>query len=172
MDAAAHSHGWLHLSLVYLGAAVLAVPLARLAGLGSIIGYLGAGIAIGPWGLKLVTDPQAILGIAEFGVVLMLFLVGLELEPKRLWSLRRPIFGWGSVQLLGSTALMAGVGLALGLDWRLALIAGLALAMSSTAIGLGVLAERNLMSTSSGQGVLSVALFQDIAAIPGLALIP
>ncbi len=167
-----HGTGWLQTSLVYLAAAVLAVPLARLLGLGSIIGYLAAGIAIGPWGLKLVTDPQAMLGFAEFGVVLMLFLVGLELEPKRLWSLRRPIFGWGSFQLLGSTALLAAVGMAFGADWRLALVAGLGLAMSSTAIGLGVLAERNLMATSSGQGVLSVSLLQDMAAIPILALIP
>ena len=101
-----HGTSWLNASLVYLGAAVVAVPLARLLGLGSIIGYLGAGIAIGPWGLGLVTDPQAMLHFAEFGVVLMLFLVGLELEPRRLWALRRPIFGWGSVQLAGSAALM------------------------------------------------------------------
>ncbi|MBP7666909.1 MAG: cation:proton antiporter, partial [Burkholderiaceae bacterium] len=166
-------HGsWISTSLVYLAAAVLAVPLARLLGLGAIIGYLGAGIVIGPWGLKLVSDPAAMLHFAEFGVVLMLFLVGLELEPRRLWAMRRPIFGGGSVQLLGSAALMGGVGLALGLDWRLALAAGLGLGMSSTAIGLGALAERNLMGTRSGQGVLSVALLQDIAAIPILALVP
>jgi glutathione-regulated potassium-efflux system ancillary protein KefC len=166
-------HGsWISTSLVYLAAAVLAVPLARLLGLGAIIGYLGAGIVIGPWGLKLVSDPAAMLHFAEFGVVLMLFLVGLELEPRRLWAMRRPIFGGGSVQLLGSAALMGGVGLALGLDWRLALVAGLGLGMSSTAIGLGALAERNLMGTRSGQGVLSVALLQDIAAIPILALVP
>ena len=163
---------WLQASLVYLGAAVVAVPLARLLGLGSIIGYLGAGIAIGPFGLALVTDPQAMLHFAEFGVVLMLFLVGLELEPRRLWSLRRPIFGWGSVQLFGSAALVLGVGVAAGLDWRLALVAGLGLGMSSTAIGLGVLAERNMMATTAGQSVLSVALLQDIAAIPILALVP
>lgn len=166
-------HGnWLSSSLVYLAAAVLAVPLARLLGLGSIIGYLAAGIVIGPWGLKLVTDAQAMLHVAEFGVVLMLFLVGLELEPRRLWAMRRPIFGWGSVQLFGSAALMAGIGIALGVDWRLALVAGLGLGMSSTAIGLGVVAERNLMGTHAGQGVLSVALLQDIAAIPILAVIP
>uniref|UniRef100_UPI00058DDAC4 cation:proton antiporter domain-containing protein n=1 Tax=Ideonella sp. B508-1 TaxID=137716 RepID=UPI00058DDAC4 len=100
------SHGWLLQSLVYLGAAVLAVPLARLAGLGAIIGYLAAGILIGPWGLALVTDAQDMLHFAEFGVVLMLFLVGLELEPRRLWALRRPMVGWGSVQLLASAALM------------------------------------------------------------------
>ena len=167
-----HGTPWLLNSLVYLGAAVLAVPLARLLGLGSIIGYLAAGIAIGPWGLKFVTDPQAMLHFAEFGVVLMLFLVGLELEPKRLWSLRRPIFGWGSVQLLGSAALLAAIGMAFGVDWRLALVAGLGLGMSSTAIGLGVLNERNLMATSAGQSVLSVALLQDIAAIPILAIVP
>ncbi len=167
-----HGTAWLQASLIYLGAAVLAVPLARVLGLGSIIGYLAAGIAIGPWGLKLVTDPAAMLEFAEFGVVLMLFLVGLELEPRRLWSLRRPIFGWGSVQLLGSAALVLAVGVAAGADWRLSLVAGLGLAMSSTAIGLSVLAERNLMSTTAGQSVLSVALLQDIAAIPILAVVP
>jgi glutathione-regulated potassium-efflux system ancillary protein KefC len=172
MEDAHTSSTWLLTSLVYLGAAVLAVPLARLAGLGSIIGYLAAGIVIGPWGLKLVTDPQAMLHFAEFGVVLMLFLVGLELEPKRLWALRRPIFGWGAVQTLGSAVLMGAAAVAFGVDWRLALVAALGLALSSTAIGLGVLAERNLMATTSGQSVLSVALFQDIAAIPILALLP
>ena len=166
-------HGsWLTGTLVYLAAAVIAVPVARLLGLGSIIGYLAAGIAIGPWGLKFVTDPQDMLHFAEFGVVLMLFLVGLELEPKRLWALRKPIFGWGSVQLFGSAALMVAAALMAGVDWRLAVVASLGLAMSSTAIGLGALAERNLMATRSGQSVLSVALLQDVAAIPILALVP
>ena len=166
-------HGsWLVASLIYLAAAVIAVPLARLAGLGSIIGYLAAGIFIGPWGLKLVTDPKDMLHFAEFGVVLMLFLVGLELEPRRLWAMRRPIFGWGSVQLLGSALLLAAVGVAAGAPWRLALVAALGLALSSTAIGLAVLAERNLMPTPAGQSVLSVALLQDVAAIPILALLP
>ena len=167
-----HGPSWITSSLVYLGAAVLAVPLARLLGLGSIIGYLAAGIAIGPFGLAFVTDAQDMLHFAEFGVVLMLFLVGLELEPRRLWAMRRPIFGWGSVQLFGSAALMLGVALALGVDWRLAVVAALGLALSSTAIGLSVLNERNLMGTSSGQSVLAVALLQDIAAIPLLALVP
>ena len=166
-------HGaWLTGSLIYLGAAVIAVPVARFLGLGSIIGYLGAGILIGPWGLKLVTRPEDMLQFAEFGVVLMLFLVGLELEPQRLWSLRKPIFGWGSVQLFGSTLLLALGALACGIDWRLAVVAALGLAMSSTAIGLGVLAERNVMATTSGEAILSVALLQDIAAIPILALVP
>ena len=163
---------WLTGPLVYLAAAVLAVPLAKFLGLGSIIGYLAAGILIGPWGLKFVTNPQDMLHFSEFGVVLMLFLVGLELEPRRLWSLRKPIFGWGSVQLVGSALLMLGVAVLAGLDWRVALVAALGLGMSSTAIGLGVLNERNLMSTSSGQSVLSVALLQDVAAIPILALLP
>ena len=172
-EAALMEHGsWLTGSLVYLAAAVLAVPLAKALGLGSIIGYLAAGIAIGPWGLKLVTDPQDMLHFAEFGVVLMLFLVGLELEPRRLWALRRPIFGWGSVQLFGSAALMTGAAVLFGVDWRIALVAALGLAMSSTAIGLGVLAERNLMATTSGQSVLSVMLLQDVAAIPILAFVP
>jgi glutathione-regulated potassium-efflux system ancillary protein KefC len=160
---------WLISSLIYLVAAG-----GALAGCWacSIIGYLVAGIAIGPWGLKLVTDAQDMLHFAEFGVVLMLFLVGLELEPRRLWEMRRPIFGWGSVQLLGSAALIAGLGVAFGVEWRLALVAGLGLGLSSTAIGLGVLNERNLMPTTAGQSVLSVALLQDIAAIPILAIVP
>jgi glutathione-regulated potassium-efflux system ancillary protein KefC len=168
MDHAA----WLTTSLIYLAAAVIAVPLARALGLGSIIGYLVAGIAIGPWGLKLVTDAQTILSVAEFGVVLMLFLVGLELEPRRLWSMRRPIFGWGSVQVGASAALMAAVAMAAGVPWPLALAASLGLAMSSTAIGLAVLGERNAMPSNAGQGVLAIALFQDVSAIPILALLP
>jgi glutathione-regulated potassium-efflux system ancillary protein KefC len=164
--------GWLLSTLVYLAAAVLAVPLARALGLGAIIGYLAAGVAIGPWGLGLVRDAQAILDFAQFGVVLMLFLVGLELEPRRLWALRGPIFGWGSVQLLGSTALLAAAGVAAGADWRLALVMALGLSMSSTAIGLSVLAERNLSATTAGRSVLSVSLLQDVAAIPILALLP
>jgi glutathione-regulated potassium-efflux system ancillary protein KefC len=163
---------WLLQSLVFLGAAVLAVPIARALGLGAVIGYLAAGIAIGPWGLQLVTEAGAILRFAEFGVVLMLFLVGLELDPKRLWQLRVPIFGWGSVQLLGSTALLAAIGIALGLDWRVALVAGLALAQSSTAIALATLAERNLMPTTGGRSILSVSLFQDIGGIAILTLLP
>ena len=109
-----HAPAWLINSFIYLAAAVVAVPLAKKLGLGSIIGYLAAGIAIGPWGLGLVTNVQDILHFAEFGVVLMLFLIGLELEPKRLWSLRRPIFGWGSAQLLSCAALLTGTAMAFG----------------------------------------------------------
>ena len=163
---------WLTNSFIYLSAAVVAVPVAKKLGLGAIIGYLAAGIGIGPWGLGLVTNVQDILHFAEFGVVLMLFLVGLELEPQRLWSLRRPIFGWGSAQVLGCAFVLTGVAIACGVGWQTALVAGLGLALSSTAIALQVLGERNLMPTSSGQAGFSILLFQDVAAIPILALLP
>ncbi len=167
-----HAPAWLTSSLIYLGAAVIAVPLSRALGLGSIIGYLAAGIAIGPWGLGLVSNVEDILHFAEFGVVLMLFLVGLELEPRRLWSLRRPIFGWGAAQVLGCAALLCAAAMAAGLDWRVSLVAALGLALSSTAIALQVMGERNLLPTSSGQAGFSILLFQDVAAIPILALLP
>ncbi|HQS33559.1 glutathione-regulated potassium-efflux system protein KefC, partial [Polaromonas sp.] len=163
---------WLTNSLIYLSAAVLAVPLAKKLGLGSIIGYLAAGMVIGPWGLGLVTNVQDILHFAEFGVVLMLFLVGLELEPERLWALRRPIFGWGSAQVLACAALITGAAMLFGVRWEIALVAGLGLALSSTAIALQAIGERNLMPTSSGQAGFSILLFQDVAAIPILALLP
>ncbi len=177
-----HAPSWLINSLIYLGAAVIAVPVSKALGLGSIIGYLAAGMAIGPWGLGLVNNVQDILHFAEFGVVLMLFLVGLELEPKRLWSLRRPIFGWGSAQAIGCAAVLfitlwgaslfiPSVSTALG-GWKTALVAALGLALSSTAIALQVMGERNLLPTSSGQAGFSILLFQDVAAIPILALIP
>ena len=167
-----HAPTWLTYGLMYLSAAVLAVPLAKALGLGSIIGYLAAGIAIGPWGLGLVSNVQDILHFAEFGVVLMLFLVGLELQPSRLWAMRRPIFGTGSAQVLGCAAVLFAAGWLAGLPWRISLVAALGLALSSTAIALQVLAERNLMRTSSGRAGFSILLFQDVAAIPILALLP
>ena len=163
---------WLTNSFIYLSAAVVTVPLAKKLGLGSILGYLAAGMAIGPWGLSLVSNVQDILHFAEFGVVLMLFLVGLELEPQRLWSLRRPIFGWGSAQVLSCAVLITGAALLFGVRWQIALVAGLGLALSSTAIALQAIGERNLMPTSSGQAGFSILLFQDVAAIPMLALLP
>ena len=167
-----HIPTWLISSFIYLSAAVIAVPLSKALGLGSIIGYLGAGIAIGPWGLGLVSDVQEILHFAEFGVVLMLFLVGLELEPTRLWNLRRPIFGWGSAQVIGCALALAAVAMLFGISWRVALVSGLGLALSSTAIALQVMKERNLLPTSSGQSGFAILLFQDVAAIPILALLP
>jgi glutathione-regulated potassium-efflux system ancillary protein KefC len=170
---------WLINSLIYLAAAVVVVPLSKALGLGSIIGYLAAGMAIGPWGLGLVTDVQSILHFAEFGVVLMLFLVGLELEPERLWSMRRPIFGWGALQVLACTAILFVAAYAvftwtsgLNYSWKVLLTASLGLALSSTAIALQVLGERNQLGTPSGQAAFAVLLFQDVAAIPILALLP
>lgn len=163
---------WLSGSLVFLGAAVVAVPLSKWLGLGAIIGYLAAGLLIGPHGLGLVSDPETVLHFAEFGVVLMLFLVGLELEPKRLWALRRPIFGWGAAQVVGCALVLGAVGVLLGVPWRWAVVGALGLALSSTAIALQVMEERNLLATGSGQAGFSILLFQDVAAIPILALIP
>ncbi|MDE2415496.1 MAG: cation:proton antiporter, partial [Comamonadaceae bacterium] len=147
---------WLTYGFTYLAAAVIAVPIARALGLGAIIGYLGAGIAIGPWGLSLVSNVQDILHFAEFGVVLMLFLVGLELQPSRLWSLRRPIFGLGTAQVAGCALLLWACAWALGLPWRVALVGALGLALSSTAIALQVLGERNLLRTDGGQKAFSI----------------
>lgn len=167
-----HAPTWLTYGFLYLAAAVLAVPIAKALGLGAIIGYLAAGIAIGPWGLGLVSNVQDILHFAEFGVVLMLFLVGLELQPSRLWALRRPIFGMGSAQVLGCAAVLFGLGAVAGLPWRTSLVGALGLALSSTAIALQSLSERNLLRTQSGQAGFSILLFQDVAAIPILALLP
>ncbi|MBP6250689.1 MAG: glutathione-regulated potassium-efflux system protein KefC [Leptothrix sp. (in: Bacteria)] len=163
---------WLTHSLVFFAAAVVAVPLARALGLGAIIGYLGAGIAIGPSGLALVSDPDTTLHFAEFGVVLMLFLVGLELEPRRLWALRRPIFGAGTAQLVACACALGAVAVLAGVPWRWAVVAALGLALSSTAVALQVMGERNLLPTRSGQSGFAILLFQDVAAIPILALLP
>ena len=174
-----HTPGWLGHTFIYLCAAVIAVPVSKYLGLGAIIGYLAAGLIIGPWGLGLVSEVQDVLHFAEFGVVLMLFLIGLELEPRRLWSLRRPIFGWGSVQMLGCSAVLFGALYALGVvfpeqlgGWKTPLVAALGLALSSTAIALQVMGERNLLPTPGGQAGFSILLFQDVAAIPILALVP
>ncbi len=167
-----HLPAWLLNSLIYLAAAVVAVPLSKALGLGAIIGYLVAGVAIGPWGLGLVKDVASILHFAEFGVVLMLFIVGLELEPKRLWKLRRSIFGWGAAQVALCTLGLFLAALAFGIAWKTALVTALGLSLSSTAIALQVMNERGIMPTTAGQNSLSILLFQDIAAIPMLALIP
>ena len=159
-------------ALVYLAAAVVAVPVAKRLGLGAVLGYLLAGIAIGPWGLGLIREVETILHFSEFGVVLLLFVIGLELEPRRLWALRRSIFGWGSAQVAGVTIPLALVAILLGVDWKVALIAALGLSLSSTAIALTTMQERNLIPTPAGQAGFSILLFQDIAAIPMIALVP
>ena len=163
-------HGFLYQALIYLAAGVIAVPLFKKLGLGSVLGFLAAGTVIGPWGLKLVSKPEAVLHFAEFGVVLLLFLVGLELNPHRLWQMRRPIFGMGATQVVSTIVAVAAIGWALGQPPTIAVVAGIGFAMSSTAIALATLQERRLLATPGGQAGFSVLLFQDLAVIP-LALL-
>jgi len=157
---------------VFLLTAVLLVPLFQRLKLGAVLGYLGAGMLIGPWGLGMIGEVESTLQFAEFGVVLLLFLVGLELQPSRLWVLRRPVFGLGGTQVLATGAVLSALGLALGLSWQAALVAGLGLAMSSTALVLASLAERKQLATRHGREAFAVLLFQDLAVIPLLALLP
>lgn len=159
-------------ALIYLGAAALVVPIAMRLGLGSVLGYLIAGGIIGPWGLRLVTDAESILHFAEIGVVLMLFIIGLELDPQRLWKLRASVFGGGALQMGSCGLLLGGFCLLLGLPWPVALLIGLTLGLSSTAIAMQAMNERNLTTSQMGRSAFSVLLFQDIAAIPLVAMIP
>ncbi|MGO4329726.1 glutathione-regulated potassium-efflux system protein KefC [Cupriavidus sp. 2TAF22] len=165
-------HDFLVALVVFLVAAVVAVPVARRFGLGAVLGYLLAGVAIGPWALRLVTNVESILHFSEFGVVLMMFVIGLELEPKKLWELRRVIFGYGGGQMAACAVLIGGVASLVGAPWQVALVAGLGLALSSTAIALATLTERNLFGTPAGAASFGILLFQDIAAIPMIALLP
>jgi monovalent cation:proton antiporter-2 (CPA2) family protein len=160
-------------AFVYLMAAVVSVPLAKRLGLGSVLGYLMAGALIGPYALNLVGDRAGhVMHFAEFGVVMMLFLVGLELQPTRLWAMRSQLLGLGGLQVLATAAAIAACGAALGFELRTAFAAGLILAMSSTAIVLQSLQERGLLKTPAGEASFAVLLFQDIAVIPILALLP
>jgi glutathione-regulated potassium-efflux system ancillary protein KefC len=166
------NHGVFFNAFIYLLAAVIAVPLSKRLGLGSVIGYLIAGVTIGPWGLGIIGDVDDILHFAEFGVVLLLFLIGLELNPGRLWAMHKPILGLGGAQVLASTLLITGVGTLAGLDWENALIAGMGLSLSSTALALQLLTEKNLLPTPAGNAGVSILLFQDLAVIPMLTVIP
>jgi CPA2 family monovalent cation:H+ antiporter-2 len=160
-------------AVVYLAAAVVCVPVAKRLGMGSVLGYLAAGIVIGPFVLGFIGEEGAdIMHAAEFGVVMMLFLVGLELEPDKLWRMRRAIGGVGFSQVAITAAACAAIGPWLGLSWAASIAAGAALAMSSTAIALQSLKEKGLMETAAGQQSFAVLLFQDIAVIPILALLP
>ena len=160
-------------TFVYLATAVLCVPLAKRLGLGSVLGYLIGGILIGPHVLGLVGEEgQDVMHFAEFGVVMMLFLIGLELQPRLLWRLRGPILGLGGSQVVVTAAAIAGVGIAAGLAWQVAVAVGASLALSSTAIVLQTLEEKGTLKSDGGQGAFSVLLFQDIAVIPMLALFP
>ena len=158
---------------VYLLAAVISVPLAKRLGLGSVLGYLFAGIVIGPFCLSLVGSEEGdVMHIAEFGVVMMLFVIGLELRPAVLWKMRGPILGLGGAQVLGTTAAVALAAIWLGLSWQVAVAVGCIIAMSSTAIVLQLLNEKDQMRTAGGRAAFSVLLFQDIAVLPILALLP
>src|SRR5690349_8610942 len=162
----------LHDVAIFLAAAVIAVPLARALGLGSVLGYLAAGLAIGPWGLALITDVDSILRFSEFGVVLLLFLIGLELQPERFWRLRGAVFGSGGAQVLLTSVVLGGVAMAFGVGPGAALIAGFGLAMSSTAFVLQLLGERDELATREGLLAFAILLFQDLAVVPFLALLP
>jgi glutathione-regulated potassium-efflux system protein KefB len=164
--------GFLPYAVLLLLATVLAVPLAKRWRLGAVLGYLGAGALIGPSGLRLIGNTEEISHISELGVVLMLFVIGMELSPQRLWVMRRSVFGSGSLQVVLTAALVGAVALALGLDWKSALVVGLGLALSSTAIDLQLLAERKELNSAHGRLAFAILLFQDVAAIPILALIP
>ncbi|WP_318459594.1 glutathione-regulated potassium-efflux system protein KefB [Photobacterium leiognathi] len=171
------TNDFLVLSVVFLSAAIIAVPLAQKLGLGSVLGYLIAGIIIGPWGLALISDVDAILHFSEFGVVLLLFLIGLELNPKKLWQMRKPILGLGGSQVVITSVVIAGIamsfaGLLPTITWRDAAVIGMGLALSSTAIALRVIEEQQLSGSDTGKSGFAVLLFQDIAVIPMLALLP
>jgi glutathione-regulated potassium-efflux system protein KefB len=154
-----------------LTAAVVAVPLFKRAGLGSVLGYLAAGVAIGPFGLKLFNDPQSILHVAELGVVLLLFIIGLEMEPSRLWGLRRQIFGLGLAQVAVCGALMTGAGIYYGFTPAVAFIAAMGFVLTSTAVVLQVIEERGETSTAAGQKIVSILLLEDLAIVPLLAIV-
>jgi len=154
-----------------LGAGVVAVPIFRRLGLGSVLGYFAAGLVIGPFGLGLFSDPGAILHVAEFGVIMLLFVIGLEMQPSRLWALRREIFGLGVAQVVASGALLTLAGYAAGLDPAVAFVAGMGFVLSSTAVVMQMLDERGETSTAQGQKAVSILLLEDLAIVPLLAIV-
>jgi monovalent cation:proton antiporter-2 (CPA2) family protein len=167
------SQDFFYQAIIYLTAAVISVPLVKRMGLGSALGYLLAGVLIGPYVLRLVGSEGAdVMHFAEFGVVMMLFLIGLEVKPELLWNMRRSIFGLGGLQMLVTTLVIGGISMLFGMNLVQAIAVGLIFSMSSTAIVLQTLAEKGLMKTQAGQGSFSVLLFQDIAVIPILAILP
>src|ERR1700730_5522083 len=167
------TEGLLFQAFIYLFAAVISVPVAKRLGLGSVLGYLLAGVAIGPYVLGLVGHGGGgVMHVAEFGVVMMLFLVGLELRPNLLWRLRGPIVGTGGAQVVLTTLVVAGLALAIGLRIQSALAIGMIFSASSTAIAIQTLNEKKLLNTKGGQTSFSVLLFQDLAVIPILTILP
>jgi monovalent cation:proton antiporter-2 (CPA2) family protein len=157
--------------LVLLAAAIIAIPVFQRLGLGSVLGYLAAGAVVGPWGLGFIDQIEEIRHIAEFGVIFLLFIIGIELRPARLWAMRRMVFGLGTAQLMVTGAAIAGLALLFGQPLKVAVIIGFGLALSSTAFGLQILTERGEMGTSHGQTAFSVLLLQDLAVVPLLALV-
>jgi glutathione-regulated potassium-efflux system protein KefB len=164
--------GFLSLAVVLLATAVISVPIARRIRLSAIVAYLAAGVLIGPWGIGVFRAPGTILAVAELGVVLLLFLIGLELDFSRLFAMRRDIFGLGAAQLALTTTAIAALALAAGLTWRGAIIAGIALALSATAIALRILEDRGHLQQTYGQRAFAILLFQDMSVVPLLALLP
>ena len=158
--------------VLFLFAAVVAVPLAARLGIGAVLGYLLAGIAIGPWGLGFISDVDEILHFSELGVVFLMFIIGLELNPAKLWQLRQSIFGVGAAQVLLSAAILAGLLMLTQFSWQAAVIGGIGLAMSSTAMALQLMRDKGMNRNEAGQLGFSVLLFQDLAVIPALALVP
>jgi glutathione-regulated potassium-efflux system protein KefB len=158
--------------VLFLFAAVVAVPLAARLGIGAVLGYLLAGIAIGPWGLGFISDVDEILHFSELGVVFLMFIIGLELNPSKLWELRRSIFGVGAAQVLFSAAILAGLLMLTQFSWQAAVVGGIGLAMSSTAMALQLMRDKGMNRSESGQLGFSVLLFQDLAVIPALAMVP
>jgi monovalent cation:proton antiporter-2 (CPA2) family protein len=169
--AAGGDTGFLQTAAVFLGAAVVAVPAFKRAGLGSVIGYLAAGAAIGPFGLKLVSEVETVMGFAEFGVVLLLFVIGLELRPARLWRLRIEIFGLGLAQVAVTGALLFPIIQLFELPWRAALVIASALALSSTAFAVQILRDKGDLTRPYGERAFSILLFQDLAIVPLLAMV-
>ena len=157
---------------ILLAAAVVAVSLVRFARLSSILGYLVAGLVIGPWGLNLISDVNHIMQVAEFGIVLLLFVIGLELQPTRLWVMRRIVFGLGAAQVALCTLLLGAIAWSLGQAPVAALIIGFGLSLSSTPLVLQMLAERRELKTRHGRAAFGILLFQDLAVLPGLAVLP
>lgn len=158
-------------AVALLAAGVVAAPIFLRLGLGSVLGYLAAGLAIGPYGLRVIDDPEAILDVAEFGVVMFLFLIGLEMRPSKLWSLRRDIFGLGAAHVAACAALLTAVGVAYGLPWQSALIAAFGFSLSSTAVIMKMLDDAGESSSPAGQRAVSILLFEDLAIVPLLALV-
>ena len=170
VEAAAHGIDLIPV-VALLGAAVIGVPLFKRLGLGSVLGYLAAGLLLGPSGLGLIRDPESVLTTAELGVVMFLFIIGLEMEPARLWALRRQIFGLGVVQVAVSGALLTGVGVLLGFAPVVAFVFGMGFVLTSTAIVMQILGERGELTTVSGQRIVSILLLEDLAIVPLLAVV-